>query len=178
MIFRLMLIGSTLFVLGAVQTVKADATADVQQKIQAIYDAQDTAILARDIDKTMVPYATDAVFINDVTGKETAGLDPVRRGWLDLFQLPRTTLTAAAHLTKEVTLDKTQKSVTVLTLEKITMSVINRAGKAAVVEVDETTRHYWVNGDAGWKIEQERIISVDSLRDGKLVRHNHKPVSP
>ena len=175
--FRFILICLALLALGSAHAVQADATADVQQKLQAVYDAQDTAVLARDIDGTMAPYATNAVFIDDVTGKESAGLDDVRRGWLKAFNVPNTRQTGATHLIKEITLSKTQKSATILMQYKLTVAVINRAGKTVSLEIDETTRHYWVNGDAGWKIEQERIISTDTFRDGKLFRHNQKPVS-
>lgn len=156
---------------------RADAAADVQQTLQAKYDAQDAAILQHDIDNTMTPYADDALFLDDVTGKESDSLAGVRKGWLDLFQSPTGKVTAASREIKTITLSKTHKSATLLTLHRISMSVTARSGKVVPVEVDEQTRHYWVKGVNGWQIEQERLMSIDTYRDGKLVRHNHKPVA-
>ncbi len=156
---------------------KADATADVQQTLQAMYDAQDAAILQHDIDNTMTPYAEDALFLDDVTGKESASLAGVRKGWLELFQSPTEKVTKISREIKTITLSKTHKSATLLTLHRISMSVTTRSGKVVPLEVDEQTRHYWVKGENGWQIEQERLMSIDTYRDGKLVRHNHTPVT-
>ncbi len=123
---------------------RADATTDVQQKLQAIYDAQDAAIVQHDIDNTMVPYADDALFIDNVTATESAGLAGERKGWLDLFQSPSGKVTSSSRQIKEFTLSKTHKSATFLIVHRIGMSVTARSSKVVPVEVDEQIRHYWV----------------------------------
>ena len=156
---------------------KADAATNVQQTLQASYDAQDAAIVQRDIDNTMVPYANDALFIDDVTGKEGASLDAIRNGWISMFHVPNQTLDTVTSQIQKITVVKTQKAATLLVLLRINISVTVRSGKVVPLEIDEQIRHYWVKGDSGWQIEQERIIAIDTYRDGKLVRHNRKPVA-
>lgn len=156
---------------------KADATADVQQTLQAMYDAQNAAILQHDIDNTMVPYADDALFLDDTTGGKSASLAGVRKGWLELFQSPNEKLTAVSRRIDRTTISKTHKAATLLTVLQISLSVTGRSGKAVPVEIDEHTQFYWVKGENGWRIEQQRITSIDSFRNGKLVRHNRKPVA-
>ena len=155
----------------------ADAAADVQQTLQAMYDAQDAAILRHDIDNTMAPYAGDALFLDDTKGTESASLAGVRKGWLELFQSPTEEVTAVSRRIDKTTLSKTHKAATLLTVLQIKMSVTARSGKVVSLEVDEHTQFYWVKGDDGWRIEQQRITAIDTFREGKLVRHNRKPVA-
>ena len=60
----------------------------VKAVIQSAYDDQDTALVAHDLDGVMVPYAEDAIFIDDIPGAkrqglEHQGLDVARQNWVD-----------------------------------------------------------------------------------------------
>ena len=155
----------------------ADAAADVQQTLQAMYDAQNAAILRHDIDSTMVPYAGDALFLDDTKGGKSASLAGVRKGWLELFQSPFEKVTAVSRRIDKTTPNKTHTAATLLTVLQIKMSVTAPSGKVVPVEVDEHTQFHWVKGKNGWRIEQQRITTIDAFRDGILVSHNRKPVA-
>ena len=159
------------------------STEGVKQVIQAAYDDQDGAVVARNLDRVMAPYAEDAIFINDIPeskgqGLEHQGLAGVRQGWVDLFNLPNQRATAASHEIKEITVSKTGGGATILTLHHMTLSGTTKAGRPFEIRIDEVLRHFWAKRGAGWRIKQERLLSVDTFRNGKLVRHNRQPVAP
>ncbi len=166
---------------GALSAAPA-STEGVKTAIQAAYDDQDVALVARDLDRVMVPYAEDAIFINDIPGAKGQGLEHqglagARQGWVDLFNLPNKA-TAASHEIKEITVSKTGGGATILTLHHITLSGTTKAGRPFETRIDEILRHFWAKTGDGWRIKQERLLSVDTFRNGKLVRHNRRPVTP
>ena len=136
---------SLLMLIATSPSSKADAAADVQQTLQetlqARYDAQDAAILQHDIDNTMVPYAADALFIDDVAGKESASLEAVRNGWVALFHVPNQTLDTASSQIQKITVVKSHKAATLLVLLRINISAMARSGKVVPLEIDEQVRH-------------------------------------
>ncbi len=136
---------SLLMLIATSPSSKADAAADVQQTLQetlqARYDAQDAAILQHDIDNTMTPYAADALFIDDVAGKESASLEAVRNGWVALFHVPNQTPDTASSQIQKITVVKSHKAATLLVLLRINISAMARSGKVVPLEIDEQVRH-------------------------------------
>ena len=160
---------------GKADAAKADA---VKQTIQSLYDDQNTAIVGGDIDGAMIPYAEDGIFLNDLKGTESQGLAGVRRGWLGLMNMPRQKVTTATTTIKEITVNKAYNGATVLTLDHSDLAGTTKSGKAFITGIEMLTRHFWAKTDDGWRIKQERILSVDTFLNGKLIRHNHNPVAP
>ncbi len=161
-------------------TAKADAvkTEAVKQTIQSLYDDQNTAIVGSDIDGVMIPYAEDGIFLNDLKGTESQGLAGVRRGWLDLMTLPNKKVTASNTTIKEIIVNKAYNGATVLTLAHSDLTGKSKSGKTYITGIEILARQFWAKTDDGWRIKQERILSLDSFLNGKLIRHDHNPVTP
>ena len=149
----------------------------VQQVIQSAYNDEDTATMDHDLDGVLLPYAEDTLFISDVQGTEGTGLAFARQGWVALYKLPQK-LTAAVHQIKKITVSKTNTGATILVMQQFTLSGTTKSGIPYEMKNDEMIRHYWGKTEDGWRIKQERILSSDSFLNGRLFRHNHKPVAP
>jgi len=177
-------LGASLVWLVAVFAPGTVSAAPVSAKaaIQAAYDAQDTALGAQDVDGAMAPYAEEAIFIDDIPGAKRQGLEhqglaAVRQGFVNLFNLPNQTVTSASHEVKETTFSKTNTGATLLILLHINLTGTTKAGRMYQLRLDEQVRHFWAKTGDGWRIKQERLLSIDSYINGKLSRHNHLPVS-
>lgn len=149
----------------------------VQLAIQSAFDDQDAALAAHDINAAMAPYAPDALFLNDLKGTQDQGLAPVRQGWLTLFNIRTQKLTGASHKINEITVSKANTGATVLALHHLDLAGRTRTGKPFKTGIEETIRYFWAKTPDGWRIKQERILSVDSFVNGKLIRHEQKPTS-
>ena len=154
-----------------------DKTAAVKQAVQAVYAAEDTALVAHDLDGVMAMYTPNVVFFDSLKGKQDVGAAGARQAWVTFFSVPRQTLTAARHEIKEVTLNKAGTGATVLAVHHLTISAAPASGAAAAVtHRDSTLRCFWTKKSGKWLIRQERILGVDTYVDGKRVQHNHKQV--
>lgn len=100
----------------------------VQQAIQSVFDDQDTALMAPDIDGVVVPYPEDTLFLNDLKGTEHTGLAAERQAWIDLMSLKTQKLTLTKHQIKEITVNKTKQGATVLALHHMTLSGTTKTG--------------------------------------------------
>ena len=161
----------------------APVSADkVKAVIQSAYDDEDKALVAHDLDGVMAPYAEDAIFIDDIPGAkrqglEHQGLDVARQNWVDLYNVPRQTVTSANHEIKEITVSKTGGGATILTVRQTNITGTTKAGRTYLVRIDTQLRHFWAKTGGGWRIKQERLLSIDTYRDGRLDRHNRHPVA-
>ena len=153
-----------------------DKTEAIKQAVQAVYDSEDTALVAHDLDGVMAMYTSNVVFFDSLKGKQDVGAAGARQAWVTFFQVPRQTLTAARHEIKEVTVNKAGTGATVLAVHHLTISRKAANGAAAVTHRDSTLRCFWTKKAGGWRIRQERILGVDTFVDGKRVEHNHKQV--
>ena len=162
--------------MAAPPTLPPDKTEAVKQAVQAVYDAEDTALVAHDLDGVMAMYTPNVVFFDSLKGKQDVGAAGARQAWVTFFQVPRQTLTAARHEIKEVTLNKAGTGATVLAVHHLTISAAPASGAAAVTHRDSTLRCFWTKKSGKWLIRQERILGVDTYVDGKRVQHNHKQV--
>lgn len=138
-------LGVLLYAVGAAHAAPA-STEGARAAIQAAYDDQDAGLVARDLNRVMVPYAEDAIFIDDSPGAKGQGLEHqglagVRQGWVDLFNLS-SKATAASHEIKEITISKTGGGATILTLHHTTLSGTTRAGRPFTTRIDEQVRHF------------------------------------
>ncbi len=150
---------------------------DKTEAIQAVYDAEDTALVAHDLDGVMAMYTPNVVFFDSLKGKQDVGAAGARKAWVTFFQMPHQTLTAARHEIKEVTVNKAGTGATVLAVHHLTISGSPVDGAAAAVtHRDSTLRCFWTKKSGKWLIRQERILGVDTFVDGKRVEHNHKQV--
>ena len=108
-----------------------DKAAAIKGAVQAIYDAEDTALVAHDLDGVMAMYTPNVVFFDSLKGKQDVGAAGARRAWATFFQVPHQTLTAARHEIKEVTVNKAGTGATVLAVHHLTISAAPANGAAA-----------------------------------------------
>lgn len=148
----------------------------IKQAVQAVYDAEDTALVAHDLDGVMAMYTSNVVFFDSLKGQQDVGAAGARKAWVTFFQVPHQTLTAARHEIKEVTVNKSGTGATVQAVHHLTITGPTESGTASVTHRDSTLRCFWTKKDGKWLIRQERILGVDTFVDGKRVQHNHKQV--
>ena len=126
----------------------------------------------------MAPYAADVLFIDDLKKNAGSGDSGARAGWVQLYNVPRQTLTAAHHDIKTVTVNEAGTGATVLTVHHLISHGQTTKGTPFETGVDSTLRCFWAKTNGVWQIKQERFLAIDTLINGKLIRHNHQKVAP
>ena len=140
----------------------ADAKADPQTVLAAVYAARDAALRHKDVAGALAGYSPN-VLIYDAAGNPSTGTDGPRE---DLTKLVGSGIAWSSPTTPldEFTADKTGKEATVKAVRRLTVtSKVAGLGVAQTATVEEAVRDHWVSGPNGWRITQERRLTSATL---------------
>lgn len=149
--------GAIILDLGCLVTllVRTQAAPDAKRTFQPLYGRLDKAYGSKDVNAIFSNYLPDYISIKP-TG-EQRNIDDVRSGTLKIFAKYKT-----VHSDSTVQSAKVVKKGATIIVRTIT-SVARTGdtpGQDLKFGLDEIDRDYWVHLPAGWKLKQERVLSM------------------
>ncbi|MGI4787683.1 MAG: DUF4440 domain-containing protein [Janthinobacterium lividum] len=162
---RLLFVMTALLLAAGGPVSASNKTAAVQKTLQADYDARDKAVAQRDINATLLHYASDFTGVSS-TGK-AHDLKEERLDFLKTFSLPGQSNVTQTTLQK-LTLDKAGAVATVMLSRHGVLHLVDPQTHAGnVVVLDGTYQDIWAKHSGDWLLTREQAISVKATMNGK-----------
>jgi|GEM_PF-2665006 len=140
--------------------VPVQAAPNAQPAFQALYDREDMANANKDANALLSSFSPDYVAF-DARGEEHH-YDQVRDGMLKLFAKYKSIRVKTVVQSVKLA----QNSATVVArAHNILVHDGDSPGQEVKVTSDETDRDFWIRTPSGWKLKQERVLSLHSTRD-------------
>ena len=136
-----------------------NAAQQSEKQVRAAYAEMDQAMIAKDVQKGMSNYAPDAV-VMDAKNKPMS-LSALQSGLQMLFSAA----TSVQSTTTVSSVEAKGQGITASTSSKVTLT--NAQG---TIESTSTSRDYWEKVNGTWKIKRSRVLSDQTLLNGRPLR--------
>jgi ketosteroid isomerase-like protein len=142
-------------------SVQAKTQTSIQPIIQERYDRINAAFIRKDINAATADFTPD--FVNITPDGEKQNLAQFRKHYSDLFSRFNIKMTANKTTIKEIAIKPTGAEVTIA--QRTEAKVLGNK-----LEIDQTSRNFWLKTAQGWRLQQSRILTNQTTFNGKTFK--------